>query len=198
MKIPGFYDDVVPPTTSELEDLKNSGFTTAAFKKDHQFKSLRVTDPIESHEADLVHADIRGARHRRRLPGAGRQDRDTSPRHRDRLLPARSRHGREEDREAGERFRQGEESRTCGWSRSTAFPPTRDTPRARTRRHPGGDEVRFRQGPGVRPRGRLDRRRGVDGEGAEARRCSSSVSHFPSTDITLPTRTTTGSRRKAE
>jgi acetylornithine deacetylase/succinyl-diaminopimelate desuccinylase-like protein len=47
VKIPGFYDDVVPPTKSELEDLKNSGFTTAAFKKDHQFKSLRVTDPIE-------------------------------------------------------------------------------------------------------------------------------------------------------
>jgi len=47
VKIPGFYDDVVPPTRSELEDLKNSGFTTAAFKKDHKFKSLRVTDPIE-------------------------------------------------------------------------------------------------------------------------------------------------------
>jgi len=47
VRIPGFYDDVVPPTKSELEDLKNSGFTTAAFKKDHQFKSLRVTDPIE-------------------------------------------------------------------------------------------------------------------------------------------------------
>ena len=47
VKIPGFYDDVIPPTRSELEDLKNSGFTTASFKKDHQFKSLRVTDPIE-------------------------------------------------------------------------------------------------------------------------------------------------------
>jgi acetylornithine deacetylase/succinyl-diaminopimelate desuccinylase-like protein len=47
VKIPGFYDDVVPPTASEIEDLKNSGFTAATFKKDHQFKSLRVTDPIE-------------------------------------------------------------------------------------------------------------------------------------------------------
>jgi acetylornithine deacetylase/succinyl-diaminopimelate desuccinylase-like protein len=47
VKIPGFYDDVVPLTKSEIEDLKNSGFTTAAFKKDHQFKSLRVTDPVE-------------------------------------------------------------------------------------------------------------------------------------------------------
>ncbi len=47
VRIPGFYDDVVPPSKREIEDLKNSGFTTAAFKKDHQFKSLRVTDPIE-------------------------------------------------------------------------------------------------------------------------------------------------------
>jgi acetylornithine deacetylase/succinyl-diaminopimelate desuccinylase-like protein len=47
VRIPGFYDDVVPPTKSEIQDLKNSGFTSAAFKKDHQFKSMRVTDPIE-------------------------------------------------------------------------------------------------------------------------------------------------------
>lgn len=47
VKIPGFYDDVVPPTKREIEDLKNSGFTTAAFKKDHQFKSIRVNDPVE-------------------------------------------------------------------------------------------------------------------------------------------------------
>jgi len=47
VKIPGFYDDVVPPTRKELEELKRSGFTTAAFKKDHLFKSLRVNDPVE-------------------------------------------------------------------------------------------------------------------------------------------------------
>lgn len=47
VKIPGFYDDVVPPTKKELGDLKKSGFSTAAFKKAHQFKSLRVTDPVE-------------------------------------------------------------------------------------------------------------------------------------------------------
>lgn len=47
VKIPGFYDGVVPPTDAELEDLKKSGFSTAAFKRDHQFKSLRVTDPVE-------------------------------------------------------------------------------------------------------------------------------------------------------
>jgi acetylornithine deacetylase/succinyl-diaminopimelate desuccinylase-like protein len=47
VKIPGFYEDVVPPTKRELQDLKHSGFTTAAFKKDHQFKSVRVNDPLE-------------------------------------------------------------------------------------------------------------------------------------------------------
>lgn len=47
VKIPGFYDDVVPPTKKEIEDLRRSGFSTAAFKKDHQFRSLRVNDPVE-------------------------------------------------------------------------------------------------------------------------------------------------------
>ena len=47
VKIPGFYKDVVPPSRSELADLRKSGFTTAGFKKDHLFKSLRVDDPVE-------------------------------------------------------------------------------------------------------------------------------------------------------
>lgn len=47
VKIPGFYDDVVPPTKKELEDFKRSGFTVAGFKKDHLFKSLRTSDPLD-------------------------------------------------------------------------------------------------------------------------------------------------------
>lgn len=47
VKIPGFYKDVVPPTRKEMQDLRKSGFTTAGFKKDHLFKSLRVNDPVE-------------------------------------------------------------------------------------------------------------------------------------------------------
>jgi len=47
VKIPGFYKDVVPPTRQELADLKRCGFTTAGFKKDHMFKSLRVNDAME-------------------------------------------------------------------------------------------------------------------------------------------------------
>lgn len=47
VKIPGFYEDVVRPTKREIEDLKKSGFSTAGFTRDHQFKSLRVSDPVE-------------------------------------------------------------------------------------------------------------------------------------------------------
>jgi acetylornithine deacetylase/succinyl-diaminopimelate desuccinylase-like protein len=47
VKIPGFYKDVAPPSKQELADLKKCGFSTAAFKKDHLFKSLRVNDPLE-------------------------------------------------------------------------------------------------------------------------------------------------------
>ena len=47
VRIPGFYKDVVPPTKAEVNDLRRCGFTTAGFKKDHLFKSLRVNDPVE-------------------------------------------------------------------------------------------------------------------------------------------------------
>ena len=47
MKIPGFYDDVVPPARWELAELERSGFTTANFKRDHLLRSLRVNDPME-------------------------------------------------------------------------------------------------------------------------------------------------------
>ena len=47
VKIPGFYSDVVPPSKKELEDLKSSGFTVGGFKKDHQYKKLRIEDPME-------------------------------------------------------------------------------------------------------------------------------------------------------
>jgi acetylornithine deacetylase/succinyl-diaminopimelate desuccinylase-like protein len=47
VRIPGFYDDVVPPTRRELADLAASGFSVAAFKRDHLLRSLRTDDPIE-------------------------------------------------------------------------------------------------------------------------------------------------------
>jgi acetylornithine deacetylase/succinyl-diaminopimelate desuccinylase-like protein len=47
VKIPGFYADVIPPSRRDLEDLKNSGFNTKDFKRDHLFRSLRVDDAME-------------------------------------------------------------------------------------------------------------------------------------------------------
>ena len=47
VKIPGFYDDVVPASRAELADFKRSGFTVAGFKKDHMFKSIRTNDPLD-------------------------------------------------------------------------------------------------------------------------------------------------------
>jgi len=47
VKIKGFYDDVVPPSKSELADFRESGFIIKNFKKDHGFKSIRSDDPID-------------------------------------------------------------------------------------------------------------------------------------------------------
>ena len=47
VKIPGFYDAVVPPTPQELADFKSSGFTVEGFKKDHQFLSIRSDDALD-------------------------------------------------------------------------------------------------------------------------------------------------------
>jgi len=47
VKIKGFYDDVEPPTKTELQDFRNSGFTIKGFKKDHLFKSIRSDDALD-------------------------------------------------------------------------------------------------------------------------------------------------------
>jgi acetylornithine deacetylase/succinyl-diaminopimelate desuccinylase-like protein len=47
VKIKGFYDDVVPPSKSELNDWVNSGFTVNGFKKAHHLKLIRSQDPLE-------------------------------------------------------------------------------------------------------------------------------------------------------
>jgi acetylornithine deacetylase/succinyl-diaminopimelate desuccinylase-like protein len=47
IKVKGFYDDVVPPAKSELNDWANSGFTVSGFKKAHHLKKMRSEDPLE-------------------------------------------------------------------------------------------------------------------------------------------------------
>ena len=45
VKIPGFYDDVEPPTRSEMKDFVASGFQVRKFKEAYQLRSLRTSDP---------------------------------------------------------------------------------------------------------------------------------------------------------
>lgn len=47
VKVKGFYDAVEPLSKAELKDFKSSGFSVSAFKKDHQFKSLRSDDALD-------------------------------------------------------------------------------------------------------------------------------------------------------
>ena len=45
--INGFYDDVISPSESELNDWANSGFTANGFKKAHHLKLMRTDDSLE-------------------------------------------------------------------------------------------------------------------------------------------------------
>ncbi len=114
VKIPGFYEDVVPPTKRELEDLKNCGFTTKDFKRDHMFRSLRVDDPLEIMKRVWmmptfeVHGIAGG------YQGPGRQDDHPAEGDGDRLLPPRAEHEPEEDRPARHGVREGKEPRREG------------------------------------------------------------------------------------
>ncbi len=47
VKIPGFYDNVVPPTRTEMKDFVASGFQIRKFKEAYQLRSLRTSDPKE-------------------------------------------------------------------------------------------------------------------------------------------------------
>lgn len=47
VKIPGFYDDVRPPTKAEIAGFLKSGFQVSRFKEAYGFSSLRTTDPAE-------------------------------------------------------------------------------------------------------------------------------------------------------
>src|SRR5437867_262777 len=47
VKIPGFYDDVVPPTKKEVKSFLASGFQVKQFMRAHGFRSLRTTSPAD-------------------------------------------------------------------------------------------------------------------------------------------------------
>ena len=83
------------------------------------------------HETDLDDADLRGARHRRGLPGPGRQDDHPAQGDGDRVVSPRAEDGSEEDREARHGVREVEESGRESVVASTPSRPTRARPRAR-------------------------------------------------------------------
>ncbi|MBH0202270.1 MAG: M20/M25/M40 family metallo-hydrolase [Nitrospira sp.] len=47
VKIPGFYNDVVEPSTAEIKSFLKSGFDVGRFKKAYGFRSLRVQNPAD-------------------------------------------------------------------------------------------------------------------------------------------------------
>lgn len=47
VKIPGFYDDVVPLPREEMKSFLRSGFRVKQFMRAYRFRSLRTTDPAE-------------------------------------------------------------------------------------------------------------------------------------------------------
>src|SRR5262249_60514010 len=53
VKIPGFYEDVVPATKAEVNSFVNSGFTTKGYQKAHELKMIR---PNMKSEADVLKA----------------------------------------------------------------------------------------------------------------------------------------------
>jgi acetylornithine deacetylase/succinyl-diaminopimelate desuccinylase-like protein len=47
VKIPGFYDDVVPPTKAEIKSFLKSGFQVKRFMEAYRFQTLRTTNAEE-------------------------------------------------------------------------------------------------------------------------------------------------------
>jgi len=47
VKIPGFYDEVIPPTKAEIASFLKSGFQVRTFKQAYGFKTLRTENPAE-------------------------------------------------------------------------------------------------------------------------------------------------------
>jgi len=47
VKIPGFYDDVVPPSSREMTEFLSSGFEVRRFKKAFGFRTIRTEDPAQ-------------------------------------------------------------------------------------------------------------------------------------------------------
>jgi acetylornithine deacetylase/succinyl-diaminopimelate desuccinylase-like protein len=47
VKVPGFYEDVVPLRARERADFRRSGFSLPAYRRDNHLRLLRTSDPVE-------------------------------------------------------------------------------------------------------------------------------------------------------
>jgi acetylornithine deacetylase/succinyl-diaminopimelate desuccinylase-like protein len=47
VKVPGFYDDVVPLSARERGEFRRSGFSLATYRRDNRLRRLRTSDPDE-------------------------------------------------------------------------------------------------------------------------------------------------------
>ena len=156
-----------PPTKKELEDLKKCGFTVKDFKKDHLFRSLRVDDAIEvmkriwmmpTFEVHGIAGGYQGPGVKTIIPPKATAIISC------RLVPKMSAAKVVKLVKAFVKDRNPD----VKVSAEHELPPYEGkTDRAVRRRDPRRDEVRVRPGARLRARGRLDRRRAVDGEGAQ-------------------------------
>ena len=167
VKIPGFYDDVVPPTKKELEDFKRSGFTVAGFKKDHLFKSLRTSDPLDlmkriwAQPTFEIHGMIGGYTGpgvKTVIPPRGEVKVSC------RLVPNQT---GEKIAKLVTKFVKSKNKDVVGPRQEPPRPVPGEDGRAARRGGEARDAVRLQARAGLRPRGRLHRRRRHDGERPE-------------------------------
>ena len=58
VKIPGFYDDVVSPSSREMEEFLSSGFEVSRFKKAFGFRAIRTEDRAQLIKPYLGRSDV--------------------------------------------------------------------------------------------------------------------------------------------
>jgi acetylornithine deacetylase/succinyl-diaminopimelate desuccinylase-like protein len=162
VRIPGFYDDVEKLTAKQIGDFEAAGFSVKGFMKDHGFRSIRTKDPLEvmkrlwAMPTFEVHGIVGG------YTGPGVKT--IVPPHAElkasvRLVPDMK---GEKVVKLVKAFVEAEPGR-AGGGRLVRRALQRDHQRPLGRGGEALDALRLRQGAGLRPRGRDDRRGAVHG-----------------------------------
>jgi hypothetical protein len=162
--IPGFYDDIIPPSPEELAAWKSLPFDEEQYRiKEVGSKELVGEAGLQRAGAHLGAADAGCARHSRRLYRRGRQDGDSGQGDGQGLHAAGSGHDAGQGLCALQELR-GEDCARRRGCRGAADSLRRSQPDSGEQPvHPGGDAGSARglgQGHGVHPLRRLDPDRG--------------------------------------